>query len=76
VVLPEWLEHFRTEDATFRRLEPTETELVGGWVSVGKRLMGDAVEGRIEWLAFHRPEVVLRAPSEAAPHLARLRARD
>jgi hypothetical protein len=49
-LLPEWLDHFRTEAADFRRLEPSETELVGQWVPVGKRVMGDVTEKRIEWL--------------------------
>ena len=41
---PEWLEHFRMETGDFRKLEPSETELVGQWVPVGKRVMGDVIE--------------------------------
>jgi hypothetical protein len=34
----------------FKELKPEETELVGMWLDLGMKVMGDAVADRVEWL--------------------------
>lgn len=34
----------------FKELKPEETELVGMWLDLGLKVMGDAVADRVEWL--------------------------
>ena len=34
----------------FKEMKPEETELVGMWLDLGMKVMGDAVADRVEWL--------------------------
>jgi hypothetical protein len=40
----------------FHDLKAEETELVGMWLDLGGRVMGDAVTDRVEWLTAERLE--------------------
>lgn len=50
----------------FKDLKPQETELVGMWLDLGMKVMGDAIADRVEWLTETRLEKLAENPAELA----------
>ena len=47
-------------------LKPEETQLVGMWLDLGSKVVGDAVYDRIEWLTAKRLELLAEKPEQLA----------
>lgn len=43
-------------------LKPEETQVIGMWLDLGSKVVGDAVYDRIEWLAAERLELLGEKP--------------
>lgn len=50
----------------FKELRPEETELVGMWLDLGLKVMGDAVADRVEWLTSEKLEKLAENREELA----------
>lgn len=50
----------------FEDLKPHETELVGMWLDLGLKVMGDAIADRVEWLTATRLEKLADNTAELA----------
>lgn len=50
----------------FKDLKPEEAELVGMWLDLGLKVMGDAVADRVEWLTATRLEKLAENREELA----------
>lgn len=50
----------------FEDLKPHETELVGMWLDLGMKMMGDAIADRVEWLTATRLEKLAENAAELA----------
>jgi hypothetical protein len=48
------------------RLKPDEHDLVGQWLDLGSRIVGDAVSARIRWLVSSHLERVAALPDDSA----------
>lgn len=42
-------------------LQPEETQLIGMWLDLGSKVVGDAVNDRVLWLAEHRLTLLQKA---------------
>ncbi|KAF0217250.1 MAG: hypothetical protein FD174_3358 [Geobacteraceae bacterium] len=49
-----------------KELKPEETELIGMWLDLGSKVVGDAVYDRIEWLTGTQLEHLADDPSGLA----------
>jgi hypothetical protein len=50
----------------FKELKPEETELIGMWLDLGGKVMGDAVADRVIWLTETKLEKLADHPEEPA----------
>lgn len=50
----------------FVELKPEENELVGMWLDLGMKVMGDAIADRVEWLTSTRLEKLAENGAELA----------
>lgn len=50
----------------FKELKPEEMELVGMWLDLGIKVMGDAIADRVEWLTATRLEKLAENREELA----------
>ena len=44
-------------------LKPEETELIGMWLDLGNRVVGDAIQDRIDWLTETQLELLSADPA-------------